>query len=74
MPPSAARLLPRFRSSSWSRPAPRSRPSPAPDDHYYPELVDRYRRVRLFLPPLLRTVAFDGTQAGQPMLTALNFL
>src|ERR687891_555865 len=45
-----------------------------PDDHYYPELVDRYRRVRLFLPPLLRTVAFDGTQAGQPMLTALEFL
>ena len=45
-----------------------------PDDHYYPELVDRYRRVRLFLPPLLRTVAFDGTQAGQPMLTALAFL
>jgi hypothetical protein len=23
-----------------------------PDDHYYPELVDRYRRVRLFLPAL----------------------
>ncbi len=45
-----------------------------PDDHYYPELVDRYRWVRLFLPPLLRTVAFDGTQAGQPMLTALEFL
>jgi hypothetical protein len=46
----------------------------SPDDHYYPELVDRYRRVRLFLPTLLRTVAFDGTQAGQPMLTALAFL
>jgi TnpA family transposase len=45
-----------------------------PDDHYYPELVDRYRRVRLFLPALLRTVAFDGTQAGQPMLTAVAFL
>jgi TnpA family transposase len=45
-----------------------------PDDHYYPELVDRYRRVRLFLPALVRTVAFDGTQAGQPMLTALAFL
>jgi hypothetical protein len=23
-----------------------------PDDHYYPELVDHYRRVRLFLPTL----------------------
>jgi hypothetical protein len=45
-----------------------------PDDHYYPELVDRYRRVRLFVPTLLRTVAFDGTQAGQPMLTAMAFL
>ena len=45
-----------------------------PDDHYYPELVDRYRRVRLFLPTLLRTVAFDGTQAGQAMLTAVAFL
>jgi TnpA family transposase len=45
-----------------------------PDDHYYPELVDRYRRVRLFLPTLLRTLSFDGTQAGQPMLQALDFL
>jgi hypothetical protein len=45
-----------------------------PDDHYYPELVDRYRRVRLFLPTLLRTVAFDGTQAGQAMITAVAFL
>lgn len=45
-----------------------------PDDHYYPERVDRYRRVRLFLPTLLRTISFDGTQAGQPMLKALDFL
>ena len=45
-----------------------------PDDHYYPELVERYRRVRLFLPTLLRTVTFDSTQAGQPVLTALDFL
>jgi hypothetical protein len=45
-----------------------------PDDHYYPELVEHYRRVRLFLPTLLRTIAFDGTQAGQSMLTALDFL
>jgi Domain of unknown function (DUF4158) len=45
-----------------------------PDDHYYPELVERYRRVRLFLPTLLSTVAFDGTQAGQPVLMALDFL
>jgi Tn3 transposase DDE domain len=45
-----------------------------PDDHYYPELVDRYHRVRRFLPTLLQTVAFDGTQAGQPVLAAVHFL
>jgi len=45
-----------------------------PDDHYYPELVERYRSVRRFLPTLLRTVPFEGTQAGQPMLGALDFL
>ncbi|MEE9146074.1 MAG: Tn3 family transposase [Candidatus Tectomicrobia bacterium] len=45
-----------------------------PDDHYYSELVDRYRRVRRFLPALLRTVSFEGTQAGQPMLDAVEFL
>jgi hypothetical protein len=30
--------------------------------------------VRHFLPTLLRIVSFEGTQAGQPMLKALNFL
>ena len=45
-----------------------------PDDNYYPELVERYQRVRRFLPTLLRTVAFEGTQAGQPLLEALHFL
>ncbi len=45
-----------------------------PDDHYYPELVDRYRRVRRFLPALLSTVPFEGTQAGQSLLQALRFL
>jgi len=45
-----------------------------PDDRYYPELVDRYRRVRRFLPALLRTVSFEGTQAGKPMLDAIDFL
>jgi len=45
-----------------------------PDDHYYPELVERYRCVRRFLPTLLQTVAFEGTQAGQPILTAVRFL
>ena len=44
-----------------------------PDDHYYPELVERYRSVRRFLPTLLRTVSFEGTQAGQPMLRPWTF-
>jgi TnpA family transposase len=44
------------------------------DDNYYPELVLSYRRVRRFLPTLLRTVTFSGTQAGQPVLSALLFL
>ena len=45
-----------------------------PDDHYYPELIERYHSVRRFLPTLLHTVAFQGTQAGQPMLKAWAFL
>jgi hypothetical protein len=45
-----------------------------PDDDYYPELVTQYGRVRRFLPSLLRTITFDGTPAGQPVLDALHFL
>lgn len=45
-----------------------------PDDHYYPELVDRYRSVRRFLPTLLHAVSFEAMQAGQPVLRALDFL
>jgi len=45
-----------------------------PDDNYYAELVERYHSVRRFVPTLLRTVSFEGTQAGQPMLKALHFL
>ena len=44
------------------------------DDQYYPELVERYRRVRRFLPTLLQTLQFEGTSAGAPVLTALAFL
>jgi hypothetical protein len=36
--------------------------------------VERYRRVRRFLPSWLHTVTFAGTQAGQPVLQALQFL
>jgi TnpA family transposase len=45
-----------------------------PDDHYYPELVDRYRSVRRFLPTLLHPVSFEAMQAGQPVLRAVDFL
>jgi TnpA family transposase len=54
-----------------SRVAPLARPS---DDQYYPELVERYRSVRAFLPALLHTVPFQGTQAGRAVLEALHFL
>jgi TnpA family transposase len=44
------------------------------DDNYYPELIDRYRRVRQFLPILLRTITFEGNASGQPLLQAMKFL
>ena len=45
-----------------------------PDDQYYPEILSRWRTVRLFLPTLLNTIDFQATQAGQPILAALTFL
>ncbi len=44
------------------------------DDSYYQEMMEAYRRVRYFLPALLRTVAFEATPEGQPVLLALRFL
>jgi TnpA family transposase len=44
------------------------------EDNYYPELIEKYRTVRRFLPTLLRTVKFSGTQAGQPVQKAVQFL
>lgn len=46
----------------------------APDDDFLPELTERFGRVRRFLPTLLKTVSFQATQAGQPLLGALEFL
>jgi hypothetical protein len=37
-------------------------------------VLDRYRRVRRFLPMLLHTMTFEGTQAGQPLAAAVRFL
>ncbi len=45
-----------------------------PEDDYQGELLDRYRRVRRFWPYLLRTVTFQGTQAGRPLTHALSVL
>jgi TnpA family transposase len=45
-----------------------------PEDDYQGELLDRYRRVRRFWPCLLRTVTFQATQAGRPLIHALNVL
>ena len=44
------------------------------EDNYQQELVERYRRVRHFLPTVLRQVCFDATPSGQPILDAVAFL
>jgi TnpA family transposase len=46
-----------------------------PDDQgYYEGLLGRYSQVRRFMPALLRTIEFQGTGAGQPVLDAVRFL
>lgn len=45
-----------------------------PDDKYYQELVERYQKVRRFLPALLNTVPFRAMPSGKPVLQALAFL
>jgi TnpA family transposase len=42
--------------------------------NYEQELVERYRRVRLFLPEVLRQVRFSATSSGKPVLESLAFL
>jgi hypothetical protein len=44
------------------------------DDNYKEELVERYLRVRRFLPFVLRHVQFQGTATGHLVLDALQFL
>jgi hypothetical protein len=48
--------------------------APPQDTPYYEEILDRYPYVRRFLPALLRTIGFTGTEAGQPVLAALAYL
>jgi TnpA family transposase len=45
-----------------------------PEDEYYPEILSRWRTVRLFLPTLLNTIEFQATKTGQPILAAVAFL
>lgn len=44
------------------------------NDNYYQEIVARYPVVRRFFPALLRTIEFQGNEAGKPLLKALTFL
>lgn len=45
-----------------------------PEDNYYQELVAKWRKLRIFLPTLLRVIEFASNRAGKPILEALNFL
>ena len=45
-----------------------------PDDRYYPELQAKYRSLRGYLPHVLTSIRFSGTQAAKPVLEALEFL
>lgn len=46
----------------------------SPDNKFYEELTERHGQARRFLPRLLETIPFEGTQAGQPVLKAWRFL
>jgi TnpA family transposase len=45
-----------------------------PDDLYYEELQQQWRRVRRFLPAVLSTIRFGATPAGGPIIEALEEL
>jgi hypothetical protein len=45
-----------------------------PDEVDYPALQASYRRVRRFLPPLLRTMTFAASPAGPAVVDALGYL
>ncbi len=42
-----------------------------PEDVYYQELQQRWRRIRRFLPALLKTISFGATPAGEAIAEAL---
>ena len=45
-----------------------------PEDLYYPELQSKYRSLRRYLPHVLTSIQFSGTQGAKPIIDALNFL
>src|SRR5215813_12129905 len=45
-----------------------------PEDLYYEELQQQWRRVRHFLPAVLATIRFGATPTGEPMRAALGEL
>lgn len=45
-----------------------------PDDDYGDVMMRRWKHIRIFLPRLLHIIQFEGTEAGQPILEALQFL
>jgi len=45
-----------------------------PDDVFYSELEASYRRVRLFLPMVLKHIHFSAAHTGKPIVEALNYL
>lgn len=45
-----------------------------PENVYYEELQQQWRRVRLFLPAVLATIRFGATPAGEPIRAALDEL
>jgi len=45
-----------------------------PDDDYGDVMMRRWKHIRIFLPRLLHIIQFEGTEAGQTILEALQFL
>ena len=45
-----------------------------PKDKYYDMMLSRWRHIRLFLPKLLDTINFEGTETVKPILEAWQFL
>jgi TnpA family transposase len=47
---------------------------PAEEEQQYQQLLGKYTTLRTFLPTLLRSVTFQATPAGRPILEAVAFL